>query len=77
VGLHCVRLAEINTRAYGDCAITIVRWNAQGNTAGRPIPEAARATLVTVKDRNDWRLASIHDSFITGTAAAPGNPGSS
>ena len=78
-GLHYDRLSldEINTRAYGDCAITTVRWNAQGNAAGRPIPEAARATLVTVKDQNDWRLASIHYSFIAGSASAPGDPGSS
>ena len=56
-GLHYDRLSldEISTRAHGDCAITTVRWNAQGNAACfAPSRKRPRATLVTVKDHNDW-----------------------
>jgi hypothetical protein len=69
-GLHYDRLSrdEVNTRACGDCAITTVRWNAQGNAAGRPIPEAARATLVTVKDQ------TIGDSRASTPASSPDPP---
>ena len=60
---------EVTTREYGDCAVTTARWNARGTARGHPMPEATRVTLVTVKDDGDWRLASIHFSFI---ADAPG-----
>ena len=70
-------LDEITTREYGDCAITTARWNARGTARGLPIPETTRATLVTVKDDDEWRLASIHFSFVAGTPGAPGGPGTS
>jgi ketosteroid isomerase-like protein len=72
-----LRLDEITTRQHGDCAVTTARWNARGTAQGRPIPEATRITLITVKDHGDWLLAGIHFSFIAGTAGAPGGPGPS
>lgn len=69
-------LDEVTTRHHGDCAITTARWNARGTAQGRPVPEATRVTLVAVRDDGDWRLASIHFSFIAGTPGAPGGPGS-
>ena len=64
-------LDEITTREYGDCAITTARWNARGTAQGNPIPEATRVTLVTVRDAGQWRLATIHFSFIADPPAGP------
>jgi ketosteroid isomerase-like protein len=65
-------LDEVTTRRYGDCAITTARWNASGTARGHPLPEATRATLVTVKDGDQWRLASIHFSHLVDPPAVPG-----
>ena len=65
-------LDEVSTREYGDCAVTTARWNARGTARGNPIPESTRATLVTVRDGDAWRLATIHFSYIVD---APGGPG--
>jgi ketosteroid isomerase-like protein len=70
-------LDEVTTRRYGDCAITTARWNARGTARGHPIPEATRVTLVTVKDGDDWRLATIHFSHLPDTPAGPGAQGTS
>jgi ketosteroid isomerase-like protein len=72
-GLHYDHLSldEIETRHYEHCAVTTARWNAQGKAQGRPIPEAARVTLISVNDRGEWRMAGIHYSFIAGTPGAP------
>jgi ketosteroid isomerase-like protein len=67
-------LDEVATREYSDCAVTVGRWNARGTAQGRPIPEASRVTLVSVKNDGDWRIAGIHFSFIAGTPGAPGIP---
>ena len=70
-------LDEVTTREYGDCAITTARWNARGTSQGHPIPEATRATLVTVKQDGEWRLATVHFSFIMDPTAGPHPQGSS
>ena len=70
-------LDEVTTRPYGDCAITTARWNARGTARGHPLPEATRATLVTVKDGDEWRLASIHFSHLIDPSAGPGTHGKS
>jgi ketosteroid isomerase-like protein len=70
-------LDEITTRQYGDCAITTARWNARGTAQGHPIPETTRATLVTVKHGGEWRLATIHFSFIAAPSGGPGPLGPS
>jgi len=67
-------LDEVATREYGDCAVTVGRWNARGTAQGHPIPQASRVTLVSVKDGDEWRIAGIHFSFIAGTPGAPGIP---
>jgi ketosteroid isomerase-like protein len=65
-------LDEVATRTYGNCAVTTARWNAKGTAQGNPLPEATRATLVSVNNQGEWRLAGIHFSFIAGTPGAPG-----
>jgi ketosteroid isomerase-like protein len=64
-------LTEVATRMYGSCAVTTARWNAKGTAQGHPLPEATRATLVSVSNDGDWRLGGIHFSFIAGTPGAP------
>lgn len=71
-----LRLDEISTRRYGECAVTTARWNARGTAQHHPIPEATRLTLISVRDHGDWRMAGIHFSFIAGAPGAPGGPGS-
>src|SRR4051794_26397700 len=61
-------LDEVTTRQYGDCAITTARWNARGTAQGHPLPESTRVTLVTVRDGGEWRLATIHFSYIADPA---------
>jgi hypothetical protein len=61
---------------WDDRAVVTARRNAKGTAQGRPIPEAARATLVCVGGDGAWRLAGIHYSFIAGTPGAPGLPDS-
>jgi ketosteroid isomerase-like protein len=70
-------LDEVTTREYGDCAITTARWNTRGTAQGHPIPESTRATLVTVKVAGEWRLATIHFSFISDPSGGPGRQGPS
>jgi ketosteroid isomerase-like protein len=70
-------LDEVTTREYGDCAITTARWNARGTAQGHPLPETTRATLVTVKDGGEWRLATIHFSYLADPAGGPGPQGPS
>lgn len=65
-----LELEEVVTRFHGDCSITTARWNATGTSQGRPIPEAARVTLVGV-DEDGWKAAAIHLSFIAGTSGEP------
>ncbi|MGA9597114.1 MAG: nuclear transport factor 2 family protein [Acidimicrobiia bacterium] len=71
-GLHYdgLDLDEVATRFHGNCSITTARWNAKGTSQGRPIPEAARVTLVGV-DVDGWKVAAVHLSFIAGTPGAP------
>jgi ketosteroid isomerase-like protein len=78
-GLHydALNLDEVTTREYGDCAITTARWNARGTAQGHPIPETTRATLVTVKVGDEWRLATIHFSFIADPSGGDGPKGPS
>ncbi len=70
-------LDEVTTREYGDCAITTARWNARGTARGNPLPEATRATLVTVKVDGEWRLAQIHFSLIADHLPGPAPQGPS
>lgn len=63
------------TRVLGPVAVVTARNNTRGTYRGRPIPEAARATLVLTRDTGGWKLAVIHMSFIAGTQGAPPLPG--
>lgn len=68
-------LDETHVRHFGNAAVVIGRQNQRGDHNGNAIPEAARATLVLVHRAGAWQLASIHLSFIAGTAGAPPMPG--
>jgi ketosteroid isomerase-like protein len=65
---------EIQPRVYCDTAVVVTRHTAIGADGDDPIPEAVRATLVLLRDEGDWRLASVHFSFIAGTPGAPPLP---
>ena len=51
------------------------RHTSAGTYQDRPVPEAARATLVIVSEGGTRKLAVIHLSFIAGTRGAPALPG--
>lgn len=68
-------LEEQQSRVLGPVAVVTARNNTRGTYRGRPIPEAARATLVLTRDTGGWKLAVIHLSFIAGTQGAPPLPG--
>jgi ketosteroid isomerase-like protein len=68
-------LEEQQSRVLGSVAVVTARNNTRGTYRGRPIPEAARATLVLTRDAGGWKLAVIHMSFIAGTQGAPLLPG--
>ena len=68
-------LEEQQSRVLGSVAVVTARNNTRGTYRGRPIPEAARATLVLTRDTGGWKLAVIHLSFIAGTQGAPPLPG--
>ena len=69
------RLSESQHHLHGDTAVVIARQTARGTHRGNPVPEQLRATLVLVEDGGDWRLLSLHYSFIAGTPGAPALPG--
>ena len=68
-------LDEIEVRSHGQVAVVTARQNAIGSFAGTPTPESLRNTFVLVSDGEDWRLASLHMSFVAGTPGAPPIPG--
>jgi hypothetical protein len=68
-------LDETQVRSYSDAAIVTARHTQRGSAFGHPIPEAARATHVLIRDGQRWRLANLHMSFIAGTPGAPPLPG--
>lgn len=69
-------LGEVQTRMFDDVAVVTARNDTLGTYRGEPVPEAVRATLVIVREPTDWRLATIHMSFVAGTRGAPPIPGS-
>jgi ketosteroid isomerase-like protein len=68
-------LDEVQTRTHGTTALVTARQNAIGAYFGQPTPESIRATLALVDDGDGWKLATIHMSFIAGTAGSPPLPG--
>jgi ketosteroid isomerase-like protein len=68
-------LDEIQAHHYGDVEVVTARNSTRGTYRGGPLPEALRATLVIATDGGMRRLATIHMSFIAGTAGAPPVPG--
>src|SRR5207248_1056998 len=52
---------EITPRVYGDAALVTLRQRVRGKYQGQPIPEATRATLGLVKDRDDDEFDPIFD----------------
>jgi ketosteroid isomerase-like protein len=68
-------LDEVTTQVVGDAAVVTAYVTTRGTYRARPLPEAARATLVVPNDNGTWRPAVIHMSFIAGTPGAPQMPG--
>lgn len=70
-------LGDVHTRPYGDTAVVTAEQDAVGTHAGHPVPRVLRDTFVLVRDGDgdDWRLASLHMSFVAGTPGAPPIPG--
>jgi ketosteroid isomerase-like protein len=68
-------LSETQQHLHGDTAVVVTRQIARGTHRGHPVPEQLRATLVLIETGGDWRLLSLHYSFIAGTPGAPAMPG--
>jgi ketosteroid isomerase-like protein len=66
---------DAQVRIYGDVALVTARYAQTGTAFDHPLPEAARATNVLVRDGDRWQLASVHMSFVAGTTGAPPLPG--
>ena len=66
---------EIQVRTYGDVAVAVAQDTQRGTAFGNAVPEALRTTHVLVRQAGNWRLASLHMSFIAGTPGAPPVPG--
>jgi hypothetical protein len=66
-------LDEVTTRRYGNTAVIVAHQHARGDHHGAPIPTDSRVSLVAVNDESgaEWRIATIHYSFIAGTPGAP------
>lgn len=69
------RLAEVQTRVYGNAAVATAHQTGRGAYRGQAVPADLRASLVLVKPAGSWRLGGIHMSFMAGTPGAPPIPG--
>lgn len=68
-------LNERRQREYGD-AVTITALNqVTGTFGGNPLPTDLRVTAVLAREDGEWRLATLHMSFVAGTPGAPPVPG--
>jgi ketosteroid isomerase-like protein len=59
-------LDEVQVRLYGDAAVMTGRQSAEGKYEDFDLRDQFRATLVFVKQRGRWLLASLHLSPIAG-----------
>jgi hypothetical protein len=69
-------LDQIQAGRHGEVTVVTGRHTSAGTYQERPVPEAARATLVIVSEGGTRKLAVIHLSFIAGTRGAPALPSS-
>lgn len=76
LGYETFELDELQTRQFGEVAVSTAHNTTIGTYRGDPIPEAVRVPLVAVSTADGWRLAHVHMSFVAGTRAAPPIPGS-
>ncbi len=67
-------LADISTRQYGDTTVAIATQTQRATFNGAPIPPTTRASIVLIRDGDDWKIANIHFSFVAGTEGAPPIP---
>jgi Domain of unknown function (DUF4440) len=68
-------LDQVQAVRYGEVTVVTARHTSAGTYQDRPVPEAARATLVIVSEGGTRKLAVIHLSFMAGTSGAPPLPG--
>jgi ketosteroid isomerase-like protein len=63
-------LDEVTIHEHPGSAVIVARLNPHGAARGNPLP-TTRSSFHLVRIGDDWRIASIHHSFIAG---APGSP---
>lgn len=63
-------LDEVTIREHPGSAMVVARLDVRGTARGNPLP-TTRSSFHLVRIGDDWRIASIHHSFIAG---APGSP---
>jgi len=68
-------LQDVRTRTYGDVTVGIGLLRQEGTHQGNPIPAAARATFILVKESGALQVAGMQMSFVAGTSGAPPIPG--
>ena len=62
-------LDEVTIREHPGSAMVVARLDVRGTARGNPLP-TTRSSFHLVRIGDDWRIASIHHSFIAG---APGS----
>jgi hypothetical protein len=67
-------LDQVQAARHGEVTVVTGRHTSAGTYQDRPVPEAARATLVIVDEGGTRKIAVIHLSFIAGTPGAPALP---
>ena len=55
---------EHHVRVYGDTAVVVGRWSAQGENAGRSFDCQARYVSVWVRRHDSWRMVSDQSTPI-------------
>jgi len=66
-----LRFEEVETRRYGDTAVSIGRQVQQAEYKGHPAHGEFRTTLIAVRDSGQWRLAGCQVGPIGGPPPFP------
>ena len=66
-----LRFEEVETRRYGDTAVSIGRQVQQAEYKGHPANGEFRTTLIAVRDSGQWRLAGCQVGPIGGPPPFP------
>ena len=66
-----LRFEDVETRRYGDAAVSIGRQVQQAEYQGHPANGEFRTTLIAVRDGSQWRLAGCQVGPIGGPPPFP------